>query len=177
MNVIKMDGILTPTASDIVKTLAKAKKPMMASELKESLSKDWNTIRTNLMNLEKSGRVHVDYIGTSRYFALNGKEKFQDHIPISESSYVWFDIFEPNNNINQHFIRIKQTRRKSLDEWEPVGTLTIPPDVLSRFIQKLNKLKETLDTEYSSNDGELDGSVAPMNSNHRSSLSQNKRET
>ena len=172
-----MDITQTQTASDIVKTLVKNKKPMKASELKEVLSKDWNTIRTNLTELEKSGRVHVAYIGNNKYFALNGKEKFQDKIPMSDSSYLWLDIFEPNDSINEHFIRIKQTRRKSLNEWEAVGTLTITPTFLTMFIQKLENLKDTLEKEYSSRDGELDGNVAPMNSNHRSSLSQNKRET
>src|SRR3989344_6102099 len=106
MDMIKMNDISTPTASEIVKVLAKNQKPMKASELKEVLKRDWNTIRTNLLRLEKSGRVHSNYIGQHKYFALNGKEKFQDKLVLSDSSYIWLDIFEPDQNIKKHFLRI-----------------------------------------------------------------------
>jgi hypothetical protein len=136
--------VYTKTASRIIKTLAANKRPMTSSELKKDLDVDWNTVRTNLGLLEKSCRVHLSYIGGNRYYGLNGKGKYQDHIKLSDSQYLWLDLFEPDVGMKEHFIRIKQTRRKDLNNWEPVGSITLKKEQVDELISKLSELKETL---------------------------------
>ena len=138
----------TERCSEIVKTLASQKKPMMVVELKKQIKADWNTIRTNLMKLEKGGRIHTQYIGGNKYYVLNGKSKFQDHIEISDSEYLWIDIFEPTIDLKEHFVRIKQTKRRDIDHWEPMGSITLQKNKIDELISKLNNLKETLRKEY-----------------------------
>jgi len=132
------------TASRIVKALATNKRHMTSSELKKDLGVDWNTVRTNLGLLEKSGRVYLSYIGGNRYYGLNGNGKYQDRIKLSDSQYLWLDIFEPTVGTKEHFIRIKQTRRKDINNWEPVGSITLRKEQVEELISKLNELKETL---------------------------------
>ena len=65
MNLVENE---TRSVSEIIKFLVEEKKPVMMSEVKKKLNKDWNTIRRSFNRLEQIGRVHQKFIGGNKYF-------------------------------------------------------------------------------------------------------------
>ena len=137
-----------PSASNIIKHMVSEKRPVMMSEIKRDLDVDWNTIKRNFNWLEQIGRVHQKFIGTKKYYELNGKGKHQTSFDIDETTRLWIDIFEPRGDYKQHFVRIKQSRRISPNEWETVSTINIKRDKLKDFIDELSKIDSTLNEFY-----------------------------
>lgn len=128
----------------IIKIIMKSKEPLSQSELKDILGiKDWTNLRRALKSNLDEGIIAKKPIGKIDYYA-----KVEDHEQVqsfkSGDIEYFFDIFEPNFEGDERYLRIKQIRWINKEKYEILGKITYQQNDIKEVIEKLKKAEKKI---------------------------------
>jgi Fe2+ or Zn2+ uptake regulation protein len=131
----------------IIKFIMKSNEPLTQKDIKEGLKqKGWTNVRRVLNELVSKGLIVKTRIGIKDYYVKIGIRKNSDSLEYHDEHnnhiIVYFDHFEPDTEKGEDILRIKQTRRIDLENYEVLGKLNVPFSQIDTIIEKLTHLKE-----------------------------------
>lgn len=114
------------------------------TEISSKLSLNRHTITKILDRMLIEKRVDYDEKGPAKIFYFNGSSNFVGRIDQGKFDKLWIDIFEPNYETEEEFIRINQTKHdhmiKSSSKFRSVGAISIKKSNVINFIRILKNV-------------------------------------
>ena len=131
-----------PLKKRIIRVIMKENKPLTQSELRELLGlKDWSNLKRILDDLLEEGLIVKKQIGKRSYYV---KVDIHDRSDLMKDDHIHYfiDLFEPELEGEEEYIRIKQAIQKDRDTFEKEGHIAIRKTKFKEFISKLKEVEK-----------------------------------
>ncbi len=124
----------------VIKAIMKSKEPLAQKELMDLLAtKDWTNVKRVIRDLLDQGLIIKKVIGTKEYYVKVEVHK-QGKQFVDGNTVYYVDIFEPNYEGEEKYVRIKQTEKRNRDNYEVVGKITFKLSKIKNFITSFGEI-------------------------------------